>query len=310
MFLSSSHSRRRAFTLVELLVVIAIIGILVSLLLPAVQAAREAARRMQCSNNLKQIGLGLHNYHSAVNLFPFAMGGTGNKFSGLSQFLHYMEQTSVFEKIDFSRPITHANNDQARLTELALFRCPSDLENSQPTSGGAVNFCPNKGSSILWNDPDANGVMFVRSTTRFRDILDGTSHTAAFSERIVGDGSNGMISPESDAFLSRGNPTTQQEATEMCEAVDISDLANQFPQFMGAPWIDGKHAYQHVSGPNARSCGFQPAGKATMTATSRHIGGVHVLMCDGSVQFTTESVDLALWRALGTRDGHEVIEFK
>ncbi len=306
----STHHRRTAFTLVELLVVIAIIGILVGLLLPAVQAAREAARRMQCSNNLKQVGLGLHNYHSAVSRFPFAMGGTGNKFSGLSQFLHFMEQTSVFEKIDYSRPITHANNNEARLLEISLFRCPSDLENSQPTAGGAVNYCPNKGASIRWNDPQADGVMFVGSTTRFRDILDGASNTAAFSERIVGDGSNGMISPDSDAFLSNSNPTTQQEASELCAAVDITDLANQFPQFMGAPWIDGKHAYQHVSPPNARSCGFQPAGKATMTATSRHEGGVHVLMCDGSVLFMTESVNADLWRALGTRDGREVIELE
>ncbi len=308
MFQINLKDRRSGFTLIELLVVIAIIGILCSLLLPAVQAAREAARRMQCSNNLKQIGIGLHNYHSAVNQFPFAMGGTGNKYSGLSQILHYMEQTSVFQKIDFSRPITHANNNNARLTEISLFRCPSDFENSQPTAGGAVNYCPNKGTSILWNDPHANGVMFVQSTTRFRDIFDGASHTAVFSERIIGDGSNGFISPESDAFLSRDNPLTQQEATEMCAAVDVNDLANQFPQLMGAPWIDGKHAYQHVSAPNARSCGFQPAGKATMTATSRHVGAVHVLMCDGSVHFMSESVNIDLWRALGTRQGREQIE--
>lgn len=299
--------RRRysGFTLVELLVVIAVIGVLVGLLMPSVQAAREAARRMQCSNHLKQIGLGLHNYHAAYGRFPFAIGGTGNKYSAVSQFLSSMEQTAVHGEIDFARPITDPVNAAARLTEIPLFRCPSDLDNRQPMAGGAINYCPNKGTSLLWQDTRANGVMFRQSETRYRDILDGTSYTAAFSERIIGDGSNGMNSPDSDVYRSTLNPLTQDEARQFCRDVDVSDLANQFPQFMGAPWIDGKHAYQHISEPNARSCGFQPARKATMAATSRHLGGVHVLMCDGAVRFVTESIDLEAWRNAGTRNGGE-----
>ena len=306
-----SHRQGRSFaqsgfTLVELLVVIAIIGVLIGLLLPAVQAARESARRLQCSNNLKQIGLGLHSYHTSVKQFPFGMGGTGNKYSALSQFLPHLEQANLYEQIDFQKPIGDPANTPARLVELPMFRCPSDLQNPQPTAGGAVNYYPNRGASLLWKDPLADGVMYYLSSTRFRDILDGTSHTAAFSERILTDGSNGLISPDSDTFLSTDNPLSQDEAVQICEAVDVTDLANQFPQFMGAPWIDGKHGYQHVSGPNSRSCGFQPARKATMAANSRHIGGVHVLMCDGSVQFSTNSVQVDVWRAMGTRQGGEV----
>lgn len=298
-------SRRPGFTLIELLVVIAIIGILVGLLLPSVQAAREAARRMQCSNHMKQIGLGLQNYHASFSRFPFALGGTGKKYSAISQLLPKMEQTSVFGEIDFTRPINDPINDDARLTEIPLFRCPSDLDNAQPMAGGAINYCPNKGTSLKWQDTRANGVMFLLSETRFRDILDGTSHTAAFSERIIGDGSNGISSPESDMYRSSLNPSTQDEARQFCNAVDTSDLANQFPQFMGAPWIHGKNSYQHISEPNALSCGFQPARKATTTATSRHKGGVFVLMCDGSVQFVTDSIDLQVWRSAGTRNGSE-----
>jgi prepilin-type N-terminal cleavage/methylation domain-containing protein/prepilin-type processing-associated H-X9-DG protein len=304
-FMSTPKSTHRGFTLVELLVVIAIIGVLLGMLLPAVQAAREAARRTQCSNHLKQIGLGLHNYHSATNRFPFGIGGTGNKYSAISQILPYLELPNIHEAIDFRRPITDSVNSTARLSEQAVFRCPSDLSNTQPSAGGAINYCPNKGTSIRWQDTAANGVMFLNSNTSFRDLLDGSANTAAFSERIVGDGSNGMISLDSDTFLSTGDPNSPDHAVEMCEGVDTSNLVNQFPQFMGAPWIDGKHGYQHISSPNSRSCGFQPNGKATMAATSRHAGGVYVLMCDGSVRFVTENIDRLVWRAAGTRNGGE-----
>lgn len=300
------NRKSRGFTLIELLVVIAIIAILIALLLPAVQQAREAARRTQCKNNLKQIGLALHNYHDTAGCFPFGMGGTGDKFAAHTQMLPQIEQSNLYSKFDFSKPLTDPVNMVPTLIELPGFRCPSDLQNPQPSAGGAVNYVPNKGASILWRDANADGVIYYRSYTRFRDILDGTTNTAAFSERIVTDASNGILSPQSDIFLSSANPATQDDAVRMCAAVDITNLANQFPNFMGAPWTDGKNAYQHVSGPNARQCGFQPSQKATMGANSRHTGGVQVLLCDGSVRFTSSSVDLGVWRSVGTRQGNEV----
>jgi len=304
---------RTAFTLVELLVVIAIIGVMVGLLLPAIQAAREAARRMQCSNNLKQIGLGLHNYHGSYNMLPFAWGGTrppagSPGYSALSQLLPYIEQAALYERIDFAKPLTDTFNTPARLTEVATFRCPSDLDNPQPQTGGATNYMANVGSQHIWQDPLRQDGPFLRARQlRFRDILDGTSNTAAFAERMLTDGSNGMISLDSDVFLGSGDPATPDEAISMCYATDVTNLASQFPIFMGAPWINGQHVYLHVDVPNRRSCGFFPI-KATMPASSRHIGGAHMLRCDGSVQFITQSVNLALWRAVGTRGGGERLE--
>lgn len=305
---SSSEKRRSqsAFTLVELLVVIAIIGILVGLLLPAVQSAREAARRMQCSNNLKQIGLALHNYESANGKLPFCSGGTGTSYSALSLLLPYMEQGNLHQNINFSRASGDAVNDAVRMTEVGNFRCPSDQENTRPTAGGAVNYYPNKGTTTLWQDTNGNGVFYRNSGIGFRDIIDGTSNTAGFSERLLTDGSNGLVSPIADVFLAPGTPTTADAAVSMCDQVDISNLANQFPMFMGAPWINGQHGYQHINGPNKRSCGFFPS-YASMPSSSRHTGGVQMLLMDGSVRFISDSIDVLVWRALGTRNGGEVI---
>ncbi len=304
--MSCKSHRRSGFTLIELLVVIAIIAVLIALLLPAVQQAREAARRTQCRNNLKQIGLALHNYHASTECFPFAMGGTGNKYSALSQLLPQLDQAPVFNRIDFSKQYTDPVNNVPRLLEINMFRCPSDLANPQPATGGATNYVPNKGSTLLWQDTAANGAICSFKCIRIGDITDGTSQTAAFSERTVTDGSNGISTPDADTYLSAANPTTADEATDACAAVDVTNLANQFPQFMGAPWMDGKNSYQHVSPPNNRSCGFQAAGKATMTASSRHIGGAHLLLADGSVRFISSNVDRNVWRAAGTRNGGEV----
>jgi hypothetical protein len=140
-----------------------------------------------------------------------------------------------------------------------------------------------------------------------RDIIDGSSNTCAMSERILADGNNGVVSPLADVFFSPAAPNTPDEAIQICNAVNIDDLANQFPLFMGSPWMHGQHTYLHVNVPNSRSCGFFLVLRATMPASSRHTGGVHTLLCDGAVRFVSENINLGTWRALGTRNGGEVI---
>lgn len=307
--------KHRGFTLIELLVVIAIIAILIALLLPAVQQAREAARRTQCKNNLKQLGLALHNYHDVHNCLPFGHEGTTKSFSAFSMLLPYLEQANIYNQIDFNVPVSHANNAVPLLIELPAFRCPSDLANALPAIGGATNYFANKGSGVLWGTPTGpnavlqaqNGVMYYGSKVRMADITDGTSNTAAMCERLLADGNNGKVSPVADVFFSPASPLTADEAVQICNAIDINNLANQFPLFMGAPWMNGQHTYLHTNVPNARSCGFFLINRATMPPSSRHTGGVQMLLCDGSVRFVSENINLGTWRAVGTRDGGEVL---
>lgn len=320
------RSQKRAFTLIELLVVIAVITVLIALLLPAVQMAREAARRSQCRNNLKQIGLALHNYHDAhLTLPPSRFAGMD--FSALSYVLPELEQSSLYNSINYlipppspsSSPVFHPANDTARVQIVELFICPSDLPNPMPSVGGAINYWANLGSGIVWflpnfppgtnvGMPAPNGVFYLNSHVQYSDIIDGSAHTAFFSERLQGDGSNGTISRREDIFLGTTIPTNPDEALQQCRQVDTGVLVNQFPFAMGAPWLHGQHNYTHVSPPNDVTCGFLSSLRQTMPPSSRHPGGVNELYGDGSVRFVGDGVDLSVWRAIGTRAGTEVVD--
>jgi len=308
-------SRRRAFTLIELLVVIAIIAVLIALLLPAVQQAREAARRTQCKNNLKQLGIALHSYHDSSRCFPFGQLDSTSGYSGISQMLPFLDQVNVYSLINFSLPYNNAANNTALMTTIPMLRCPSDTSGNLSSVGGATNYLANKGSNVIWQDatgpnvgmPEQNGVLYYRSSVKMSDITDGSSNTAAFSERVLADGNNGVSSPLEDVFFSPASPATPDEAVSICNALDTTNLANQFPLFMGAPWIHGQHCYLHVNVPNSRSCGFFVALRASMPPSSRHTGGVHVLLADGSTRFVSQNINLAIWRGVGTRNGGEVI---
>ena len=315
--MTARNRRRSGFTLIELLVVIAIIGVLIALLLPAVQAAREAARRIQCTNNLKQIGLALHNYHDRVGALPGAeLVFNGSSFSALAHMLPGLEQGNVYNAINFSLFNGDPANATVTHTSINAFVCPSDVNNSALAGiGGQTNYMADMGSWIVWQAPvgpntgmqPPNGVFYGNSATRFADVIDGLSNTSFYSERILADGNNGVVSPIADVFFSTAAPTTLDDAVAQCQAIDITNLSNQFPLFMGAPWVNGQHVCLHVTAPNTRSCGFFAALRAVMPPSSRHPNGVNMLLGDGSVKFVKNSINLATWRALGTRSGGEII---
>ena len=308
--------KRSGFTLIELLVVIAIIAVLIALLLPAVQAAREAARRAQCVNNLKQIGLAAHNYHDRVGALPGAELAYGvTSFSALTHMLSSMEQTNVYNSINFDFVNSDPTNSTALVTRINTFICPSDVADPHPEYGGQTNYMASMGSWIVWmsaTGPNAgmappNGVFYGNSATRFADVSDGLSNTAFYSERILADFTTGIVSPIADVFFSPAAPTTNPQATQLCQAINIYDPASQFPLFMGAPWINGQHVFISVTGPNTRSCGFFAALRACMPPSSRHPGGVNLLMGDGSVRFVKDTTNIGTWQALGSRAGGELI---
>jgi prepilin-type N-terminal cleavage/methylation domain-containing protein len=311
---------RQAFTLIELLVVIAIISVLISLLLPAVQQAREAARRAQCKSHLKQIGLALHNYESTHTIFPPGRVSFPKVFSVHAQLLPYLDQANLRNLIDFNVPPFDFGiagwqaNLVASQTIVPIYLCPSDRGAVPGSTYGPTNYVATVGNALNDNGSikTGNGVMYSGSATRFRDVTDGLSNTVVFSESLLGSGGLPSSPGGGPAADSDREVLELTGATVTTSGACVPSGGGTWSGMRGAKWINGHYGdtlYNHYYGPNDvfSDCGNASHNYGLTSARSQHVGGVHVLLGDGSTRFCGDSIDLTIWRALATRAGGEVV---
>jgi prepilin-type processing-associated H-X9-DG protein len=307
---------------VELLVVIAISAALMAILLPAIQGARESSRRASCVNNLKQIGVGLQDFYDCHGRFPPGRGGPPPKvFSALAYLLPYVEESSLQNTIDLTTAPTPlvisgvtydaARNNWAATQAVTMLQCPSDPAAGRVVGStyGGTNYVANAGSGMVnYGSLNlADGVFFLTSSVGFKNLIDGSSRTAAFSERMLGTGQPQAVLSQDQAglyILELGNGV--DVTPDACASLGTGDWYSQ----RGAKWILGNYGntlYNHYYTPNAVQwdCMNQAQQKALTAARSNHSSGANVLFCDGSARFVEDAVDLQIWRSLATRAGDE-----
>jgi prepilin-type N-terminal cleavage/methylation domain-containing protein len=350
--LMSLTGRRKGFTLIELLVVIAIIAILIALLLPAVQQAREAARRTQCKNNLHNLGIAIHNYHDTFTKFPPAMTGSGspqtgahrNSLAAFVMLLPYYDQAPLYQTIMAQNPNEPPWNVRPEYTmDIPMLKCPRDPDGPEPTNAartrGKRNYVVCAGDSDVEARVNAQSLAATGIPTRgmfavcicysMRDLIDGSSNTMAASERVRPVDTTGfghVANPIGVNASPAACAATYNAATEQYLAAPYT--ADTAPGFR---WGDGRHFFGSFTAslpPNGASCFTAPGGthwdRGYYTASSRHEGGVHVLLADGAVRFVSENIHAGnqaaappayttqnaspygTWGAMATRMGNEV----
>lgn len=286
--LYSSISGSKGFTLIELLVVIAIIAILIALLLPAVQQAREAARRTQCKNNLMQLGIALHNYDMAFEMLPPGCVNStgpirnlseGYHISWVAQILPMTEQSNVFGQINFDEGAYGPANGALRATQFSVFLCPTD--GGQGNGFGSINYAACFGGEDVPIDVNNTGVMFLNSSIGYQQIRDGASNTILAGEKRIVNGINDL------GWLSGTMATLRNTGVTINSGWDL-----------GLP---------HSGGGALRKPLPPPSDTSTSGYSSFHTGGAQFILADGSVRFLSENIDPKIFSFLGSREDMQIV---
>jgi prepilin-type N-terminal cleavage/methylation domain-containing protein/prepilin-type processing-associated H-X9-DG protein len=322
------------FTLVELLVVIAIIGTLLALLLPAVQSAREATRRISCDNNLKQLGLANLNFYSAQQCFPSGNDSkpyaavpstpwTFYRWGALAHLTPYLEQTAAYKALDMTVPLygptltVLPQNAAGVALVVPIFLCPSDVQQAVESGWGPTNYAACAGSGVGGGTPlQTDGIFYVNSQTRAPQITAGLSNTALMSESILGRqyGTTVPSPAQADPTIDYKYVSNSPLTTALCNA----STTFNFTDPRGYAWASGEFRcgmYNHYYPPNSPQCdcmGVVLFGTISTeftdygwrAARSRHTGGVNVGFADGSVRFVADTVSPTVWQSISMCNGN------
>jgi prepilin-type processing-associated H-X9-DG protein len=333
----AAHGRRMrpvGISLLEVVVTVAIAGVMMSLLLPAIQRAREAARRAQCANNLRQVGLAALGFHSAQGTFPPARTGNpagGAAWGHLVCLLPLLDQRPVFEKIDFAKPADDPANSAVARIPMPVLRCPADFDRMTNAADPLAlagytrtnyrgNGGNNTGGLAAGGSENNNGVFVAGKRVGVNQILDGPGSTALYSEGVLGDGDNNQCSVPGDWFaISPADSSCGAVAAAARTTARGTGPAAQF-SYAGNTFVSGDYTasrYNHVLRPNSISVAVVSpggdmaaainSGVQATSASSRHPGGVNLVLVDGSTRFISNDVDLQIWRGLGSIAGGETL---
>jgi prepilin-type N-terminal cleavage/methylation domain-containing protein len=333
---NNDFPKRRGFTLIELLVVIAIIAILIALLLPAVQQAREAARRVQCKNNLKQIGIALHSYLGSNQYFPpsfvsdisTGVNSGGGEWSVHARILPYLEQGNLYQQATLELSYDDPANVFIKTMRISSYLCPSEVRDDARVNGSGVpvhyptNYGYNGGTWRVWTNSTAqkgDGAFCPNSSFSMATFTDGSSNTLCFAEvkTFTGynrDGDMGTaIVPSTaadvDALIASGGSNKSESGhTEWVDGrVHQTGCTTALPpnSKVNVPGSSRPMEGDFTSCREDKSC--TTPTYAAVTSRSWHVGIVQVLLMDGSTRVINENIDLGIWRSIGTRNGNEVV---